>query len=230
MSRGSTTPSLFVADDGREWVVKPCGRTFRDGLIEVLSSRLAAQVGIATPPTDIFDVSEGLLAAMGAADAELRSLADAFERGGRLAFGSLLCADSPDWVPGEHLVASERETLGRIWIFDWLIANADRRPDNPNLILSERTLVAIDHAQGLPWLHEEPPRPAPHVRDALGPDPEVIRAEESGRAALLPLTNVGRMRAALGAVPTAWAQPEELDALAEVLARRAADLVRGQHR
>jgi hypothetical protein len=223
MSRGSTTPSLFVAQDGREWVVKPCGRTFRDGLVEVISSRLAVQFGIATPPTDLFDVSEGLLAAMGAVDDDLRALAQAFERGGRMAFGSLLCP-GVDWVSGQHLAGGEREKLGNMWIFDQWIANADRRPDNPNLILSDRRLLAIDHAQGLPWLNAEAPRPAPHVRDALGIDPEVLRAEAAGRAALLPFADAGRVRRAMGEVPAAWAHPDELDTLADVLAARARTL------
>lgn len=219
MSRGSTTPSLFVADDGREWVVKPSGHTFRDGLVELLASRLAVRLGIPTPSGEVFTVGEGLLAAMTALDGDLRALAEAFTRGGRLAFGSQL-RPGADWVPPSRPGADEREALGRIWIFDRWIANADRRPDNPNLILSGRCLLAIDHAQALPWLSGDAPRPAPHLREGLGADESTRHGEAGMRAALLPFAEARRVREALAEVPPAWASADEIDALAETLATR----------
>jgi hypothetical protein len=217
MTRGSTTPSLFVAEDGREWVVKPSGVTFRDGLVEALCSRLGRRFGIPTPPGEVLEASVGLLRAMAVVGGELRALGEAFSRGGGMAFGSLL-RPGADWVAPDRPDPREADTLDRIWLFDRWIANADRRPDNPNLILCDGELLAIDHAQALPWLSRGVPQETPHVRHGAGAPAARVRA------LLDPFADATTVRDAMGVVPAAWATTDELDALAETLAARAVEL------
>lgn len=220
MTRGSTTPSLFASEDGTEWVVKASGHTFRDGLVEILASRLASALGVITPDAALVEFDSRLLAAMHRADPALRALAETVRRGGGLAFGSRLCLGS-DWVVPTHSAAVERGTIGHLAVFDRWIANADRRPDNTNLLLAETDLIAIDHAQSLPWLYGQTPTPAPHVRDAFGTDAAVSAGERAALGVLAAFTRTSTVRAALGHVPGAWAAPDELEILADILAERA---------
>jgi hypothetical protein len=107
------------------------------------------------------------------------------------------------------------------------IANADRRPDNPNLLVSDGRLLAIDHAQGLPWLSGDVPRGTPHVRDGFGADADVLAGENAARVLLARFASERAVREAIGAVPSVWAREEEIDNLVMVLAERARMLMSG---
>lgn len=216
---------MFVADDGVEWVVKPSGQVLRDGLVELVSARLGAALGVATAEARTFTVEEGLLDAMRLLDPEMRALAGRFVAT-MTVFGSRL-QPGADWVQPRFATAEERNKIGHLWVFDTWIANADRRPDNPNLLVSDGRLLAIDHAQGLPWLSGDVPRGTPHVRDGFGADADVLAGDAAARGALERFTSERTVRDVIGDVPAAWVREEEMDNLVMLLSARARILTDG---
>lgn len=141
-------------------------------------------------------------------------------------FGSRL-QPGADWVQPRHATAEERNKIGHLWVFDTWIANADRRPDNPNLLVSDGRLLAIDHAQGLPWLSGDVPRGTPHVRDAFGADADVLAGEAAARAALARFTSERAVPEVIDDVPATWVHEEEMDNLVMLPADRARILADG---
>jgi hypothetical protein len=72
------------------------------------------------------------------------------------------------------------ELAARVRWLDWLVANMDRSPENPNIIVDRAGCWLIDHGASLPFQHDwaavtedSPVRPVPvlpHVFDSLDLD------------------------------------------------------------
>lgn len=168
--KGSHRPVLFLMEraDGalQQWVVKCAakdGGIMRPLLHEVAAADLCAWFGILTPeiglarcpkrppPTDQTEAGR-------AAAAMFRKCA------GELTFCSRHIAGD---IASSRVISRRRrpEVIAdaiRILLFDLLFANYDRLDSNPNLMLSNSRLVAIDHERaffgahqldeaGLPW-------------------------------------------------------------------------------
>lgn len=152
MADGSTEPLLVRADDDADYVVKPGSPTVPDALHELLGALLAPMWGVRVPEPVIVSFAPALIGYMAAGGARLALAARQLSLSGGLAFGSrkidapLLRAAEPVEVWPE---------ARRLWMFDLFIGNPDRTWDNPNLLFDPDGLIAIDHALGFGWLHEE---------------------------------------------------------------------------
>ncbi len=176
-------PLQVLADNGEIYAAKtttsvvPCVEVIN----EILCGYLAQCWGLAIPPFALINIS--------------RSVADSYEsRRGPLsaryatcAFGSHVFFGSQwvqnlvevdDYFAGPHHPAQMQlfhapTDLLKIGVFDLWVGNFDRKPDNPNVLLSSRTderfdFCPIDHTAAFAYLsnHRE-------VRDALfARDPE----------------------------------------------------------
>jgi hypothetical protein len=147
-------PPVFEADDGFEYVLKldsadpdfPAAELVAAGLAEPLGVRLPAYGVVAAP-----DLLTAALLATG--DADLAEFAESFGRRGGTCFGSrYLAGVTVKWEPRLRGKVEESDrVLARLLVFDAFIENADRSSaTNPNLLVSNGVLYAIDHGQALP--------------------------------------------------------------------------------
>ncbi len=157
--------------------------------------------------------------------------AEAFHRRGGTCFGS-------NYLPGavvkwdvrlRRQVPDADRVLARLLVFDAFIENGDRTSaTNPNLLVSNGALFAIDHGQALPSVQGATGKSLPYPFDShLGWT--VVQERPSlleEPTALLRGLDPGAIDAAVDAVPaTWWSAPDRPERVGRALRRRRDDLL-----
>ncbi len=112
------------------------------GLIaEAAAAMMAAGFGLPVPEPFLVETTDEFIASI--QDVEIRERAKSC---GRFGFGSKkLPAGFATWMPGRKVPKKLTQTAAEILAFDILIANPDRRPENPNCLSNGKTLAIFDH-------------------------------------------------------------------------------------
>ncbi|MEQ1564036.1 MAG: HipA family kinase [Myxococcota bacterium] len=226
---GVQRPPVFEASDGYEYVLKLDEHDPDFPIAEVVAASLAPSLSVPVPSFERLGCPDPLLDALRATgDGELGSFAASFERLGGICFGSrYLPPPVQKWRTSlRSLVADCDDVLLRVFLFDAFVENLDRTSEhNPNLLVSEGALYAIDHGQALPAIKGLPSWPFPYASHIAWP------LVERAPAAVLP--HLDRLRglpdadiaAAVAAVPPPWwrGTPARADHVrGSLIARRAA--------
>lgn len=75
---------------------------------------------------------------------------DVLTRSSPIAFGSIVAGDGwRPWLPSDGITNPRRDAARAILAFDALLANFDRRPSNPNLLIKNNDFRIIDHEMAL---------------------------------------------------------------------------------
>jgi hypothetical protein len=146
----NTRPLLVDARRGAveraAWVLKPvCRLTPAESIKELVACRLATLCGIPVPPFGVVYVAEELA----------RALPEPY-RSTLIAslgpnFGTRFKAGYGDLADTLAVPATLRPLACDIFAFDVGLDNADRRPGNPNLLLGDDEILAIDHQHAFSW-------------------------------------------------------------------------------
>ncbi len=216
VARGSTDPVLLVDSEGHAWITKLQPAPMLDHVAELVVAHLAAAVGIATPPFAIGTVDRVLAEALIRGELREARLGRTLQTRGLTLFASR-------WLSGAHDVTSPPigadDFLSQVLCLDLLVANPDRRHDHPNLLRSGVRLLAMDHAQALPWCRGQAVSQglvAQHVATSLGLRPATLFITED------------QIKAAVEAVPADWwPRPDARDATLDALVERATVLSQG---
>jgi hypothetical protein len=204
LREGGSLPGLMEADDLGTYVVKfhGAGQGRKTLVAEVICSRLARELGLATPDLVLVDVDPGLAPAE--PDQEVQDLLRA-SPGLNLGI---------DYLPGALDVDARTVDPGlaaRILWFDALIGNVDRSWRNPNMLLWHGRVELIDHGAALIFQHSwtnletwvrRPYDAATHALSGVAGDVD----EADG--ALTPLVTSESLRAAVAEVPDGWIDGE----------------------
>jgi hypothetical protein len=151
---GRNRPLLLIREDGGgksfEVVVKFRGREMdsRSQIAEIVSAQLADDLGLEVPKAAVVHVSAEFADAVpdsGIAAQIRQSLGSNF--------GSVhLGAGFTTWPSDRKPHGGQREQAARIFAFDTLVQNPDRRADNPNLWARSDRLGVYDHEQAFSFL------------------------------------------------------------------------------
>ena len=200
LREGGSLPGLMEADDLGTYVVKfhGAGQGRKTLVAEVVCSRLARALGLATPDIVLVDVDPGLAPAE--PDEEVQDLLRA-SPGRNLGIDYLPGALDVDARVVDPVVAA------RILWFDALIGNVDRSWRNPNMLLWHGTVQLIDHGAALIFQHAWTNLDAWVRRsyDAAGHALcDVAGDVDAADADLAPLVTDETLRAAAADVPDEW--------------------------
>jgi hypothetical protein len=208
LREGGSLPGIVEADDLGTYVLKfrGAGQGLRVLVAEVVVAGLARALDIPTPDQVVLRLDPQL--ARYEADEEVQDLLNA-SAGTNLGI---------DFLPGsfgyDAATEPEPDLAGRILWLDAFTANVDRSWRNPNMLLWQGALYAIDHGASLYFHHSWPGGGGDPARFAVQPydaGEHVLRsyadravAQDAGLAALLTpevLTQV------LADVPDEWLEP-----------------------
>lgn len=146
----NTRPLLIDAQhtSGRRtrWVLKPLHRLgVGDSIKELVAYRLAERFGIPIPEYGVVWVS----------DECVTSLPEPLRAGLRQTlgpnFGTRFVPGLSDVTDTLAIPSAQRSTACDIFAFDVGVDNADRRKGNPNLLLGDDQVLAIDHQHAFSW-------------------------------------------------------------------------------
>jgi len=154
MSLGKTWPCLLACDrdDGEEVELVgkfSAGCERREGglVIEAIAALLAADLDLPVPEPFLVRMDEGFIASLPASE---HALAERIRQSSRVAFGScLLPTGFSVWAAERSVAPALRQQAAEIFAFDCLLANPDRRPDNPNLKFDGKSFAIFDHELAL---------------------------------------------------------------------------------
>lgn len=229
---GIQRPPVFEADDGHEYVLKLDAEYPDFPVAELVSAELASAFEVPLPAFRVLVAPDALTEAMLATgDRDLVSFGESFRRRGGTCFGSR-------WLPGvvvkwqtalRRRVERADDLLSRIIAFDAFIENGDRTSaTNPNLLVSNGQLFAIDHGQALPAVQGATgmslPYPfASHLAWPILEERPILLEEPM---ALLHRLDLSRLDEAVAAVPASWwSAPERPALVTRALRRRRDDLL-----
>jgi hypothetical protein len=150
LREGGSLPALMEADDDGLYVVKfrGAGQGVKALVAELLAGELARRLGLCVPELVLVELDPMLGRAE--PDPEIQDLLDA-SPGLNLGVDFLPGALSFDAADPHPPVAPE--LAAEIVWFDALVANVDRTPRNPNLLLWHERLWLIDHGAALYHQH-----------------------------------------------------------------------------
>lgn len=147
MSNGRTIPCVFECEDevgnSFEIVVKfsECLHEKETSLAhEAISAILAADLNLPIPEPFIVKFDNEFISII--SDAAIKSF---MERSCRLGFGLKLVTGYSVWQKGKKISANMTQEAAHIIIFDQIIINSDRRPDNPNCQYLSDDFLIYDH-------------------------------------------------------------------------------------
>ncbi|WP_370247633.1 HipA family kinase [Nocardioides sp.] len=222
LREGGSLPGLVEGEDLGTYVCKfrGAGQGPRVLVAEVVVAGLARLLDIPTPDQVVLEVDPRL--ARYEADEEVQDLIDA-SPGANLGLDFL--PGSFGYDPGAS--HGDDDLAGRVLWLDAFTANVDRSWRNPNLLLWNGTLEAIDHGASLYFHHSWPGGPSDPARFARQPydtGEHVLReAAASARrqdAALAARLDDATLAQVLAAVPDVWLEPVPgADTPAELRAR-----------
>jgi hypothetical protein len=149
LREGGSVPALVEADDLGLYVVKlrGSGQGSKALIAELLAGELARAAGLRVPEIVLVDLDRAL------ADSEPDpEIAEPLEASAGVNLGL-------DYLPGSlgfdpiASPAPDADTASRVVLFDAFVANVDRTPRNPNLLLWHKRLWLIDHGASLYFHH-----------------------------------------------------------------------------
>ena len=224
---GKTKPCRLacetVAGDEVEVVAKlsaGCERGVAALVSEAVAAVLAADLGLPVPEPYLVTVDADFVAAI--PDAEIVELA---RRSNTIWYGSKrLPSGYTTWPVGRQVPKDAIPVAAEIFAFDALIANFDRRPENPNCLFLGASLAIFDHE--LAFLTEgiigwRPPWETGSLESFRRPQSHLFVDQLRGKAlnfdrlsgAWLAVSDE-RLRAYRGALPPEWAEADETAAKA----------------
>lgn len=203
-------PPIFEADDGYLYVLKldTLDRDFPAA--ELVGAHLADALDVPQAPFAVLGVPPVLSSALAeTGDPDLVEFAASFERLGLRCFGSrYLPGAVRKWTPALRSEVTDCDALlVRLLVLDAFIENGDRSSAaNPNLLVSNGRLYAIDHGQALPAVQGITGKRLPYAFDShlawsvLQERPHLLEQPTADLRAL----SDGAIRAAVATVPAAW--------------------------
>jgi hypothetical protein len=225
MGSGKSKPILLACarQDGTdvELVAKlsaGCERGVCGLVSEAIAAMLAADLDLPVPEPFLVRLEPDFTALI--PDVEIRALA---ERSISVAFGSKkLPPGFTTWPRGKSITVSLRDAATEVFAFDAIIANPDRRPENPNFLSDGKDLAIFDHElaflmEGLiGWRHPWEPGALEYFKH--GPDSHLLFQALQGRpGSLARFTGAwsyitdNRLRAYKAALPPEWAANGGID-------------------
>ena len=118
-----------------------CDRGATALVAEAIAAMLAADLDLPVPEPFLVRLEQDFVDAI--ADPEVEAIA---RRSSPIAFGSKkLPPGYTTWPVGKAVPREAVPVAAEVFAFDALIANADRRPDNPNCLFLGDNLAIIDH-------------------------------------------------------------------------------------
>jgi hypothetical protein len=209
-TEGVQRPPIFEADDGHTYVLKLDTMDRDFPAAELVGAGLAGALTVPSPPYRVLRAS-GLLVdvLMSTGDPDLREFGESFARTGGLCFGSrYLPGVTVKWdVALRHRVNGADGILARLLVFDAFIENGDRSSaHNPNLLVSNGAVFAIDHGQALPSVQGIFSKTLPYPFDSHLGWPTVLEQPHLLERPLADLRALpgDAIDAAVGAVPAGW--------------------------
>jgi hypothetical protein len=171
LETGRTSPGLFSHEGPSElegdYVVKLRGGMERSAgpLCELYASLLAVQLGISVPAPAIVLIEEDLAALVEEASTDPVQ-ASVIRNSIGWNFGCRFIPNLSSWPVDKKIAAAMREDAAKVFAFDALIQNPDRRFGNPNLGTSGNELIIFDHESAFSFLLEILPSAEPWRLDS----------------------------------------------------------------
>lgn len=223
---GIQRPPLFEASDGHTYVLKLDTHERGFPAAEILGAHLAGPLDVQAPAFELLTVPDALLElTRSLGEAGHTEFADSWARLGQRVFGSRYLEGVVDkW---RSLLRPRLEGgdafLVRLLILDAFIENMDRSAaHNPNLLVANGRLFAIDHGQGFPTVHGARSGFAYNYGSHIA-WPVLLERPELLDEALEPLLALSdaSIDAAIATVPDAWwVEPGHAAATRAALIRR----------
>ncbi len=201
LREGGSLPAVIEADDGKTYVLKfrGAGQGEKALVAELIAGELARALGLPVPQLALVELDPVL--GRNEPDSEIQALLRA-SAGLNLGLEYLPGAIGYDPSLGAPAQASEI-----VW-FDALVANVDRTPRNPNLLLWHKRLHLIDHGAAL-YFHHDWARFVTRSRDPFAAVRDHVLLPFAGElaradAALAPLVTDELLRQIVAPIPDAW--------------------------
>ncbi|HEX7642998.1 MAG TPA: HipA family kinase [Burkholderiaceae bacterium] len=147
MGNGRTLPCLIECENDHgekiEIVVKYSGNLFekeKSLAFEAIAAMLAADLGLPIPEPFLVTLDDAFISLV--PDDEVRSV---MQKSCRLGFGLRLVTGYAAWLTGQTVPRNNVEAAAEIAIFDKIIENSDRRPENPNCQFLADDFLIFDH-------------------------------------------------------------------------------------
>jgi hypothetical protein len=208
LREGGSLPGVVEADDDGLYVVKfrGAGQGPKALVAEVIAGEVGRALGLPVPELVGVEVDPALVA--GEADPEIQEL---LERSPGLNLGMDFLPGSLPFGNPEAAGLSPELAADVVW-FDALVANVDRTPRNPNLLLWHRRLWLIDHGAALYQHHGWSGAPAETAEGARGRFPAIrthVLLAAAGSVAeadarLAPMLDGAAIRRIVRLVPDVW--------------------------
>lgn len=152
---GTTRPMLVVGEDGRKYVLKifskkdAAQRSYT--VAEVMANLLAKQFDLNFPEGVYMTIDKTLMNTLKTAQPNIyKQLEEKATEG--ILFGSLYYEGYPIYSPAQKDRLLELDEFERIFAFDMLICNDDRRPEKPNILRGPNHYLLIDHEKAFEGL------------------------------------------------------------------------------
>jgi hypothetical protein len=166
LREGGSLPAIVEGDDSGLYVAKfrGAGQGAKALVAEVVAGELARAAGLRVP--ELVRLEIGAALGRNEPDAEIRALLKA-STGLNLGVDYLPGSFTFDPAAGPAPASDEASAI--VWL-DAVVANVDRTPRNPNLLVWHRKLWLIDHGASLLFQHDwdragTPRAPAQAVKD-----------------------------------------------------------------
>ncbi len=154
MTNGRTAPCLITCEDCEqagedvELVVKfsaGCFEREKNLIREAVAAMLAADIGLPVPEPFLVEVDDAFLSSI--ADPVLHAN---IANSSRIAFGlKRLPSGFMVWAQDGMVPSALAEAAAEVLIFDAIIVNSDRRPQNPNCLFNGKEIAIFDHELSL---------------------------------------------------------------------------------
>ncbi len=148
MGSGRTKPCLIECDADEENTVElvvkcsaGCMEKEKNLVLESISAMLGADLELPVPEPFVVLIDNDFIELI--PEEEIR---DIFQRGCRYAFGSrFLTSGFSVWSNGDKVPEPLANRAAEVFVFDAIIVNSDRRPDNPNCLFTGKEFAIFDH-------------------------------------------------------------------------------------
>jgi hypothetical protein len=204
LREGGSLPALMEADDDGLYVVKfrGAGQGAKALVAELVAGELARRLGLLVP--EIVFVELDPVLGRAEPDPEIQDLISA---SAGLNIGLDFLPGALPFEPAAGVPVDPAQAAAVVW-FDALVANVDRTPRNPNLLVWHERLWLIDHGAALHMHHQTwrfadlAARPFPMIRDhvLLPCAGSVLEADER----LAPLLDRATLDEIAALVPGEW--------------------------
>jgi len=150
MGNGRTLPCLLECEDDEgnviEVVVKcsdGCMQKEKNLILEAVAAMLGADLNLPVPEPFLVELSADFIGLIPESEPEIKKI---FQASCRYAFGSrFLSGGYAVWPKGELVPETLSSEAAEVFVFDVIVVNSDRRPDNPNCLWSGTAIAIFDH-------------------------------------------------------------------------------------